>query len=127
MAMTSGSSGICGCRPMSPQSIVVLVHGGFWRKIYGLDLMDPLAADLVGRGVAAWNIEYRRVGHARWRLAGNADRRRRGHRPTAAIGTDHRLDVDGVSVVGHSAGGHLALWLASRPCCRRVPPAAIRS
>ena len=33
-----------------PTQVVVLVHGGFWRKIYGLDLMDPLAADLVGRG-----------------------------------------------------------------------------
>jgi acetyl esterase/lipase len=49
--------------PDQPTAVVVLVHGGFWRKIYGLDLMDPLAADLVARGVAAWNIEYRRVGH----------------------------------------------------------------
>ena len=45
-----------------PHPVVVLIHGGFWRAAYGLDLMEPLAADLVGRGYAAWNIEYRRVG-----------------------------------------------------------------
>ena len=42
--------------------VVALVHGGFWRAQYGLDLMDPLADDLVRRGFAVWNIEYRRVG-----------------------------------------------------------------
>ena len=42
--------------------VVVLVHGGFWRARYALDLMDPLAADLVDRGFAVWNVEYRRVG-----------------------------------------------------------------
>ncbi len=50
-------------RPDGPsRGVVVVVHGGFWRAQYGLDLMDPLAGDLVGRGFAVWNIEYRRVG-----------------------------------------------------------------
>jgi acetyl esterase/lipase len=100
--------------PDRPAAIVVLVHGGFWRKIYGLDLMDPLAADLVRRGVAAWNIEYRRVGHDGGGWPGTLTDAAAAIDLVRAIGTDHRLDVDGVSVVGHSAGGHLALWLGSR-------------
>lgn len=100
--------------PAEPAAIVVLVHGGFWRKIYGLDLMDPLAVDLVGRGVAAWNIEYRRVGHDGGGWPGTLTDAAAAIDLLRAIGTGHRLDVAGVSVVGHSAGGHLALWLASR-------------
>ncbi len=107
--------------PDEPAAIVVLVHGGFWRKIYGLDLMDPLAADLVGRGVAVWNIEYRRVGHEGGGWPGTLTDVAAAIDLLRAIGTDHRLDVDGVSVVGHSAGGHLALWLASRSL---LPPGA---
>ena len=42
--------------------VVVLIHGGFWRAQYELDLMSPLAEDLAQSGYAAWNIEYRRVG-----------------------------------------------------------------
>jgi acetyl esterase/lipase len=107
--------------PDSPAAIVVLVHGGFWRKIYGLDLMDPLAADLVGRGVAAWNIEYRRVGHDGGGWPGTLTDVAAAVDLLRTIGSDHRLDVDAVSVVGHSAGGHLALWLASRSL---LPPGA---
>ena len=40
---------------------VVLIHGGFWRAQYALDLMVPLAEDLLSAGYAVWNIEYRRV------------------------------------------------------------------
>jgi acetyl esterase/lipase len=93
---------------------VVLVHGGFWRSIYGLDLMDPLAADLAARGVPAWNIEYRRVGHEGGGWPGTLADVAAAIDLLRVIGPDHRLDLDDVAVVGHSAGGHLALWLASR-------------
>jgi len=43
--------------------VAVLIHGGFWKDQYGLDLMEPLAEDLAARGWAAWNIEYRRLGN----------------------------------------------------------------
>lgn len=98
--------------------VVVFVHGGFWRQGFGLDLMDGLCQVTAGRlGVAAWNIEYRRVGGD-------------GGWPTTltdvAAALDHLaevpgLDVERVAVVGHSAGGHLATWLASRP---RLPTGA---
>ena len=42
--------------------VAVVLHGGFWRQAYGLELGRPLAADLAAAGVAAWNVEYRRVG-----------------------------------------------------------------
>src|SRR5437899_12063486 len=50
--------------PPGPGShpVVVLIHGGFWRAPYDLTLMEGLAQDLVGHGIAVWNIEYRRVG-----------------------------------------------------------------
>src|SRR5437016_12995691 len=47
---------------LGPHPTVILIHGGYWRARYKLDLMAGLAGDLGGRGIAAWNIEYRRVG-----------------------------------------------------------------
>jgi acetyl esterase/lipase len=96
--------------------VVVVIHGGFWGSGYGRSLGTGLAADLAKHGVAAWNIEYRRVGNGGgWpstlldvaravdALADIAD-------PASA----GRLDLDRVVTVGHSAGGHLAMWLAGR-------------
>ncbi|UBU10109.1 alpha/beta hydrolase family protein [Nonomuraea gerenzanensis] len=40
--------------------VVALVHGGYWRSVWAADLMEALCADLVGRGFAVWNLEYRR-------------------------------------------------------------------
>src|ERR671929_2384781 len=47
-----------------PHPTAIVIHGGFWRNRYGLDLMDRLCADLARRGIAAWNVEYRRIGGA---------------------------------------------------------------
>jgi acetyl esterase/lipase len=90
--------------------VAVVIHGGFWRDAYDRTLMDELCEDLAATGWAAWNLEYRRLGGG-------------GGWPETfddvAAGIDH-LDrlVDDLSVVvtiGHSAGGHLALWAAARP------------
>jgi acetyl esterase/lipase len=91
--------------------VMILIHGGSWRKRYGKIVMRALAGDLVRRGWAVWNIEYRRVGNGGGWPATFAD-------VAAAIdhldGLDARLDLARVSVLGHSAGGHLALWGAGR-------------
>ena len=101
-----------------PHPVVILVHGGYWRARYGLDLMDGLGDDLARRGVASWNIEYRRLGDpgGGWPgtfrdVAAAAERLR-------DLALEHHLDLTRVITIGHSAGGHLALWLAAR---RRVP------
>ena len=103
----------------TPRGVVVVVHGGFWKAAYDLSLGRPLAADLVSRGWAAWNLEYRRVG-----AAGSTDGSTGGGGgvPTtlddvaAGINRLAGLDLDLSTVVtlGHSAGGHLATWAASR-------------
>jgi acetyl esterase/lipase len=99
-----------------PHPVVVLVHGGFWWARYDRTLMTPLALDVVRRGWAAWNIEYRRVGEPGGGWPGTFE--------DAAAAVDHLatlvadeaapLDIDRVVAMGHSAGGHLALWLAAR-------------
>jgi acetyl esterase/lipase len=100
---------------------VVLIHGGFWRARYGAELGVPLAADLAGRGWAAWNLEYRRVGNGGgWPttfddVAAGIDRLSE----LKQSGAD--LDLDRVVAIGHSAGGQLATWAASRA---ELPPGA---
>jgi hypothetical protein len=62
-----------------PHPAMVLIHGGAWRKRYGKIVMRALARDLVRRGWAVWNIEYRRLGiGGGHRLSGHAQRRRPG-------------------------------------------------
>lgn len=99
-----------------PHPVVVLVHGGFWRAEYDLTLMDDLAADVVARGWAAWNIEYRRVGEegGGWPgtfvdVAAAVD-----HLAVIADDAATPLDLGLVAVAGHSSGGHLAAWTAVR-------------
>ena len=105
-----------GSRDLFPT--VILIHGGFWRVPYGYSLMTSLAEDLANHGIAAWNIEYRRVGDTDggWPstlldVALAADYLR-------TIASGYSLDLQRVVSIGHSAGGHLALWLAARP---RIP------
>jgi acetyl esterase/lipase len=91
--------------------VMVVIHGGSWTAHYGRMVMRGLVGDLVRRGWAVWNIEYRRVGNGGGWPATFAD-------VAAAIDLlpelDAPLDLDRVSVLGHSAGGHLALWAAGR-------------
>ena len=98
--------------------VAVLILGGYWRSVWGADLMDGLALDLVGRGFAVWNLEYRRPDLCRWEattadvaagLAALSD--------TAMLGdisdSGGRADLTRVAVIGHSAGGQLTLRLAA--------------
>lgn len=105
-------------RTQQSSPLVILIHGGYWRARYDLTLMNELAEDLAARGYAAWNIEYRRVGDpgGGWPgtlldVAAAADH-------VLAIAPEYHLDASRVVVIGHSAGGHLAFWLAARP---RIP------
>jgi acetyl esterase/lipase len=97
-----------------PHPVAVLVHGGFWRARYRLDLMNALAAHLSAAGVAVWNIEYRRADSAGGGWPGTFDDVAAAFGALPRLAAEHRLDLDRVAVIGHSAGGHLALWLAAR-------------
>ena len=111
-------------RGEGPFPVAVVLHGGHWRATYGKLTTRPLAADLARRGWAAWNVEYRRL-----------DRGQGGGWPATftdvAAAVDHlavlgdpRLDLSRVAVVGHSAGGQLALWAAARPALPAGAPGA---
>lgn len=84
---------------------VVVVHGGFWKAMYGADLGGSLAVDLAARGWTALNVEYRRVGNG-------------GGFPSTFDDIHTAINLvegDGpVITLGHSAGGHLATWAAGR-------------
>ena len=92
---------------------MVLVHGGFWRSMYDRSLMVPLAADLVRRGVAVWNVEYRRLGEPGGGWPGTFEDAASAVDALAAV-PDGVVDLKRVAGIGHSAGGHLALWCAAR-------------
>jgi acetyl esterase/lipase len=106
-----------------PHPVAVVVHGGFWRARWTREIMDGLATSLTAAGWATWNIEYRRVG-AGGGVPQTLDDVLAAH--DALRGLDAPIDLTRVIAIGHSAGGHLALWLASqRPLWRTVSLAGV--
>ncbi len=103
-----------------PHPVVVVLHGGSWRARYGKIVMAAACADLAARGAAVWNVEYRRVGRGQgggWPATFDDVAAAIDFLPSVARG---RLLLDDVRVVGHSAGGQLAIWAASRGGITRV-------
>ena len=90
--------------------VAVLIHGGFWKALYGLDLEVALAEHLAGRGWAAWNIEYRRLGNG----GGMPETLDDVGAAIDALAGIEGVDLSRVVAIGHSAGGHLAAWAATR-------------
>ncbi len=106
-----------------PHPVVVLIHGGCWRAdLPGLELMDYAAADLRAAGMAVWNIEYRRIGHAGGGYPGTFEDVANGLDHLRTLAAPHHLDLDRVAVSGHSAGGHLAIWALARSRLARTSP-----
>jgi 3-dehydroquinate dehydratase type II len=100
-----------------PHPVAVIIHGGFWRDPWRRDLMDAVAVALTDRGWATWNIEYRRVGGGGgW--PSTLEDVGAAMDVLATFGAGHGLDLGRVVTIGHSAGGHLALWAAAR---RKLP------
>ena len=103
-----------------PAPVVVVLHGGFWRPAYGIELARPLATDLAGAGFAAVAVEYRRVGEGGgW--PGTLEDVAAALDALPGLPEAPGLDLTDVTAVGHSAGGQLAAWLAGR---HRLPPDA---
>jgi acetyl esterase/lipase len=112
-----------------PHPVVTIVHGGCWvaklgnldERAVALDLLRPMADELTKMGIATWNIEYRRLGTAGGGWPGTFEDVARGTDYLRKIAHENRLDLNRVVAMGHSAGGHLAIWLAAR---RKLPPSS---
>jgi acetyl esterase/lipase len=100
-----------------PHSVAMLLHGGFWRAPFKRSIMSALAIDLAGRGWATWNVEYRRGGSGGGESETLDDVRAA---IDALANIDATVDATRVLVLGHSAGGQLALCAASLPAVTTV-------
>lgn len=114
-----------------PFPVAVVIHGGCWTASF--DTMAGTAAvaeALTKRGIATWNIEYRRMGDEGAGWPGTFEDIGMGIDYLETLAKDYPLDLSRVTVVGHSAGAHLALWGASRArlggaFTPRVQPASV--
>ena len=104
-----------------PLATIVVLHGGYWVDGFVAEAMRPMCRALQADGYAVWNLEYRRIGGG-------------GGWPTTftdvATGIDHlntfdKVDASDVRLVGHSAGGQLAVWAASRRDTTPGGPSAV--
>jgi acetyl esterase/lipase len=105
-----------------PHPVVVLLHGGCYLKEYaGLEETSPIARDLADRGFAVWNVGYRLLGEPGAGYPGTFEDVATAVDRIRQEAARYDLDMRRVIVLGHSAGGHLALWAAARP---NLPPAS---
>src|SRR5215510_4011646 len=106
-----------------PHPVAIVVHGGCWVAKLGnldpravaMDNMRPLASALTEAGIATWNIEYRRLDNDGGGWPGTFQDVAHAADFLRSLQRDHQLDLARVISIGHSAGGHLAMWLAARP------------
>lgn len=96
-----------------PHRVAVLLHGGFWRGRFTRSLMHALAVDLSRRGWASWNVEYRRGGSGGGAVETIDDVRAAIDALEDLVARGQPLDLARLLVIGHSAGGQLALCAAS--------------
>ncbi len=106
-----------------PFPVVLMVHGGCWLSgVAKLSIMNYAAEDLRRRGIAVWNIEYRGVDRPGGGYPGTFEDVAAGADALERVAPAHHLRLGKVVALGHSAGGHLVLWLAARP---RLPAGSV--
>jgi len=93
--------------------LVINIHGGFWRAAYGLDHAGHLCAALTAQGLVTANIEYRRVGNEGGAWPGTFADVRCAYSFLLQNENKYEIDPRRVVIMGHSAGGQLALCLAA--------------
>ena len=105
-----------------PFPVVVMVHGGCWTtSVANMSIMDWAAQDLRAHGIAVWNIEYRGVDRLGGGYPGTFADAAAAADALSAHARELHVSTRRVVATGHSAGGHLAFWLASRAA---LPPAS---
>ncbi|WP_226505028.1 alpha/beta hydrolase [Pseudomonas sp. MWU16-30317] len=104
-----------------PFPVVIIVHGGLWMSSVNSDYMAPIAQMLTEAGYATWNIEYSRIGSGgEWPGSFNSVGAAADY--VKVLAEKYPLKIDEVLAVGHSSGGHYALWLAGR---HKIKPGAM--
>jgi acetyl esterase/lipase len=96
-----------------PHAAAICIHGGYWRARYDLEYLGHLCAALTAQGITTANIEYRRVGNAGGGWPGTFADVRAAYRFVLQNAERYSIDAKRVIVIGHSAGGQLALCLAA--------------
>ncbi len=97
-----------------PYPVIAFIHGGCWLNQFSLDHVSAMSRALANRGYAVLTPEYRRVGDAGGGWPGTFEDIVRSIGVLSKLAPEHSLDLSRVVMMGHSAGGHLALWLAAQ-------------
>ena len=97
-----------------PHPVVIYTHGGFWRAAYDLMHAGHICTAITAAGYATWSLEYRRIGQPGGGWPATTDDVLRGAKHLNELAASYNLDLKRVVAAGHSAGGHLALWLAAQ-------------
>lgn len=98
-----------------PHPVVILIHGGCWRAEFAtLRDLAPMGDQLEADGIASWNIEYRRLYQPGSGWPGTYLDVGQAVDFLRTLVQQYNLDLNRVVVLGHSAGGHLAMWVAAR-------------
>jgi acetyl esterase/lipase len=106
-----------------PHPLVILIHGGCWKASYStLKDLAPVADALKKEGIASWNVEYRRIGQRGGGYPGTYLDIGKAVDKVRDVAGKYHLDLSHVVLLGHSAGGHLAMWAVARPRLPRSSP-----
>ena len=105
-----------------PHPVAVVLHGGCWTSLADQGYMDAVAVALTEAGWATWNLEFRSIDEEGGAWPGIFRDVGAGIDHLREVADVHRLDLDRVAAVGHSSGGHLALWAAAR---HRIPSGSV--
>ena len=97
-----------------PHPVAIVIHGGYLRARYDLTEVGHLCEAVTRQGLATWSLEYRRIGNPGGGWPGTLDDVRTGAAHLEKIAVERSLDLKRVVAMGHSAGGHLVLWLAKQ-------------
>lgn len=98
-----------------PHPVAILIHGGCFKAAYAtLRDLSPMGDALKANGIATWNVEYRRVGQPGGGWPGTYQDVGHAVNYLRTVAPQHELDLSRVVIVGHSAGGNLAMWAAAR-------------
>lgn len=98
-----------------PFPTVLMIHGGCWQaKVDTIGLTNYIAEDLKRRGIAVWNVEYRSIDQEGGGYPGTFLDVAAAADALRTHAAQYKLRTDNVVAIGHSAGGHLALWLTAR-------------